>query len=122
MTREDRRELGRYGEEVAASYLTACGWRIVARNWRCRHGEVDLVAQPDAETVVFVEVKTRSGDACGMGEEAVTPVKLARLRRLAALWLEQEAARPLTQRIDVIAVNTGGGRGRSLRHYQAVGL
>ncbi|MDR2253976.1 MAG: YraN family protein [Bifidobacteriaceae bacterium] len=121
MGSDERRELGRYGERVAANYLALRGWRVLERNWRCRFGEIDLVAQPEPGSVVFVEVKTRSGDICGAGEEAVTPAKLARLRRLAGIWLEERGGARPAARIDVIAVNTGGGRGRSLRHYENVG-
>jgi putative endonuclease len=110
--------LGRYGEEVAANYLTARGWRILGRNWRCREGELDLVAQPDPATVVFIEVKTRSRDSCGLPEEAVTPRKLARLRRLAGAWLQEHGLPGQSARIDVVAVTTGGKSGRSLKHIQ----
>jgi putative endonuclease len=120
METDPRRTLGRYGEEVAANYLTARGWRVVDRNWRRREGELDLVARPDPGTLVFVEVKTRSGDACGLPEEAVTPRKVARLRRLAGAWMEAHGERAAV-RIDVIAVTTGGAAGRSLRHIEAVG-
>ncbi|MDR2348530.1 MAG: YraN family protein [Bifidobacteriaceae bacterium] len=121
MASDRRRELGRYGEAVAAAYLELQGWRVLDRNWRCRWGEVDLVAQPEPGTVVFVEVKTRSGEVCGAPEEAVTPRKLLRLRRLAGVWLKERGQGARSIRIDVIAVTTGGPRGRSVHHLQAVG-
>ncbi|MDR2454414.1 MAG: YraN family protein [Bifidobacteriaceae bacterium] len=121
MVEDARRALGRYGEAVAAAYLEAQGWQLVDRNWRCRWGEVDLVAQPEPGTVVFVEVKTRSGELCGAPEEAVTPRKLARLRRLAGVWLKERGQGAAAIRIDVIAVTTGGPRGRSLHHLTGVG-
>jgi putative endonuclease len=128
MGTDTRRVLGWYGEEVAANFLTAQGWRVLERNWRCAQGELDLVALPEPGTVVFVEVKTRSGDAAGPGEEAVTPRKLARLRRLAASWMDEHrdgwppGRRPRATRIDVIAVSTGGRRGRSVTHFEGVEL
>jgi putative endonuclease len=121
MTKRSRQQLGKYGEDVAAAFVELKGWKVVERNWRCREGELDLIARPDPETIVFVEVKSRSGDVCGPPEGAVTPRKLVRLRRLAAAWLvaSGEAARHV--RIDVIAVTTGGERGRSVKHFEAVG-
>ena len=79
--------LGRSGEDLAVDHLEAQGYTILDRNWRCSIGEVDIVAREGATTVV-VEVKTRSGSGFGHPLEAITPVKLARLRRLAAAWWE----------------------------------
>lgn len=97
--------VGRYGENVAASYLTRAGWQVLDRNWRGPAGEIDIVALQGDELVV-VEVKTRSGEGFGHPAEAVTPRKLARLRRLAAQWLAAHdgSVRPSGIRIDVVAV------------------
>jgi putative endonuclease len=95
--------LGRRGEQLAADYLLGAGYAILERNWRCRAGEIDLVAQDGAETV-FVEVKTRSSVAFGHPLEAITAQKLARLRRLAAAWCEEHPGRRRGIRIDAIAV------------------
>ena len=75
---DQRRGLGRWGENQAADHLTAAGYSLVARNWRCRGGEIDLIFR-DGETVVFVEVKTRRGRAYGAPEEALTPHKAQKL-------------------------------------------
>ena len=65
--------------------------RILARNWRCRYGELDVIAtDPSGRTLVFVEVKTRTGDGFGGLPEAVTAAKVKRIRRLAALWLAEQ--------------------------------
>lgn len=106
--RTDRAAVGRYGEDLAAQMLVAAGWVVVDRNWRGTRGEIDIVALEGRELVV-VEVKTRTGLGYGHPAEAVTPVKLARLRRLAREWLagrvvETLAERPLSVRIDVVAV------------------
>ncbi|MDR1186308.1 MAG: YraN family protein, partial [Bifidobacteriaceae bacterium] len=106
----------------AAAFLRLKGWRVVDRNWRCRGGELDLVAQADPDTLVFVEVKTRSGDHCGVPAAAVTARKLARLRRLAAAWLAAHDLHAAVVRIDVVAVTTGGPAGRSVQHLQGVSL
>ncbi|HSP60259.1 MAG TPA: YraN family protein [Ornithinimicrobium sp.] len=104
--------VGRYGENVAARYLQDQGWELLDRNWRGQAGEIDIVALQGSELVV-VEVKTRSGDTFGHPAEAVTPLKLARLRRLAAQWLHEHDVRPAGVRIDVVAVRTAlQGRAR----------
>jgi putative endonuclease len=81
-----RQRLGARGEQLAADWYVARGYRLVARNWRCREGELDLVVARDGE-LVFCEVKTRSSDRFGTPAEAVTPAKQRRLRVLAALFL-----------------------------------
>ena len=95
--------LGRRGEEIAARYLASRGLAIVERNWRCPQGEIDVIARDGGE-LVFVEVKTRSSVAFGHPLESVTPVKLARLRRLAAAWCEAHPGGHDRIRIDAIAV------------------
>lgn len=89
----DRGGLGRYGEEVAAAHLVAAGLTIVDRNWRCREGEVDIIAL-DGDVLVMCEVKTRRGVGFGTPLDAVTPAKAARLRRLALHWLTDQRERP----------------------------
>lgn len=100
-----RIELGALGEQLAVDHLTERGLQIVARNWRCRRGELDVIAvDPATDTLVFVEVKTRTGDGFGGLAEAVTPLKVRRLRLLAALWLAAQDRRWTEIRIDVIRV------------------
>lgn len=95
--------VGRYGERVAVAHLERVGFEVVERNWRCRAGEVDVVAR-DGGCLVIVEVKTRRSMVCGHPFEAVTAAKVARLRRLAAAWLAVHDDRPASVRVDVIAV------------------
>jgi putative endonuclease len=95
--------VGKYGEDVAARHLTDAGLQIVARNWRCREGEIDIVAR-DGEAVVICEVKTRRSSACGAPAEAVTRRKADRLRRLAYLWLLEHPAGGADVRFDVVSV------------------
>lgn len=117
------RALGAYGERLAARYLTQCGWRVVDRNWRCESGEVDLVAL-EGRTVVICEVKTRRHEAFGSAIEAVTGVKVARLRRLAGCWLEAHpdlAAGTGDVRLDVIGVLRPPSGPARLTHVRGVG-
>ncbi len=96
--------LGQVGERVAANHLRRLGYRILARNWRCSPGEVDIVARHGDE-YVFVEVKARRGRAFGAPEEAVTPRKLKRLQAVAHAWLAEHVGdRPVNWRIEVVAV------------------
>jgi putative endonuclease len=79
----------------------------VARNWRCRDGELDLIVR-QGRIFVFCEVKARTTDAFGIPAEAVTRTKQARIRRLAARWLEEDApVRPREIRFDVAAILGG---------------
>lgn len=101
--------LGTWGEERAAEFLERLGYRIVERNWRCAHGEIDLVAR-DRETTVFVEVKTRRGRDFGHPFAAITPTKLGRLHRLAMAWCEAHPGGHGTVRVDGVAVTLRGSR------------
>jgi putative endonuclease len=101
-----RQDLGARGESQAAAWYEANGYDVLARNWRCRDGEIDLVLGL-GRTIVFCEVKTRSSAAFGLPAEAVTHAKRTRLRHLAARWLDESAARPVGIRFDVAAVLDG---------------
>ncbi|WP_167103779.1 YraN family protein [Mycobacterium sp. DL592] len=121
MTMLTRGQLGALGEQRAVDHLTSLGSRIVARNWRCRYGELDVIAADADGTVVFVEVKTRSGDGFGGLAYSVTPQKVRRLRRLAGLWLAEQEQRWPAIRIDVIGVRVGRQRDPEVFHLKGVG-
>ena len=95
--------LGRFGEDTAAAHLVRAGLVLLERNWRCREGEIDIVAI-DGRVLVFCEVKTRSSAAFGSPAEAVSPAKLQRLRRLAAVWLAEHPGSWPELRFDVVSV------------------
>jgi putative endonuclease len=122
MTTLTRAEIGALGEQLAVEHLTALGLRVLTRNWRCRYGELDVIAADDAaRTVVFVEVKTRTSDQFGGVSQAVTPNKVRRLRRLAGLWLAAQHDSWAAVRIDVIGVRIGRSRTPEITHLQGVG-
>ena len=98
-----RRALGQAGEDRAAAWYRARGYEVLARNWRCRDGELDLVVAK-ARTLVFVEVKTRRTDRFGIPAEAVTPAKQRRLRALARHSLEATGERAPGLRFDVVSI------------------
>jgi putative endonuclease len=111
--------LGRYGEQVAADHLTAAGMRVLARNWRCPEGELDLVLRDVDGTVVFCEVKTRSGTAFGAPSEAVGWRKARKVRALACLWLaEHRPADARDLRFDVVSVVRTRGHAPVVEHLQ----
>lgn len=117
-----RAEIGALGEQLAVEHLAAQGLQTLARNWRCRYGELDVIAEDaGSRTVVFVEVKTRTGDGFGGLPEAVTVQKVRRIRRLAALWLVEQDAHWAGVRIDVIGVRIGRHREPEITHLQGVG-
>jgi putative endonuclease len=95
--------LGRYGEELAVAHLQAQGLQVLERNWRCRLGEIDVVAV-DGDCLVVCEVKTRRSVRAGSPFEAVTPAKLGRLRKLTAAWLSAQDRHFAQVRIDVVGV------------------
>jgi putative endonuclease len=122
MTTFTRAEIGALGEDLAAEHLRAMGLAVLARNWRCRWGELDLVvADMAARTVVFVEVKTRTSDQFGGVAQAVTADKVRRLRRLAGLWLAGQDRSWAAVRIDVIGVRIGRRRTPEITHLRGVG-
>jgi putative endonuclease len=111
--------LGRYGEDVAAAHLRDAGLTILERNWRCDIGEIDIVAR-DGDVLVVCEVKTRSGLRFGSPLEGVTVRKAARLRRLAARWLQEQDVRPAHVRIDLVGVLQTGRGAAEVEHVRGV--
>jgi putative endonuclease len=122
MTTLTRAEIGALGEQLAVDHLRSLGLRVLTRNWRCRYGELDVIAADDAaRIVVFVEVKTRTSDQFGGVSQAVTPNKVRRLRRLAGLWLAAQHGSWAAVRIDVIGVRIGRSRAPEITHLRGVG-
>ena len=113
-----RQGLGRTGERMAGEALLRQGYSIVERNFRCRHGEVDLVAEHEGE-LVFVEVKTRRGTAYGRPEEAVTFRKQQKILEVASFYLDAHDCSQRSWRIDVVAVQFNqAGKFEEIRIYQ----
>jgi putative endonuclease len=95
--------LGRRGEDVAVSVFRHLGFEVVQRNYRCKHGEVDLIARR-GRVLVFCEVKTRRTDLWGIPAEAVDHRKQSRLRLLAGVWLAEHRVGRVEVRFDVVSV------------------
>jgi putative endonuclease len=102
MTTDSRKSLGRLGEQLAADHFERLGWRIAARNYRTRFGEVDIVAV-DGETLVFAEVKT-----CRLGKgqpwDNLHGRKRGQVRKIAGLWLSETQGRPFFERVRFDAI------------------
>lgn len=112
--------VGRSGEELAAVWLEARGWRVVARNWRCPVGEVDIVAIEPGGTLVFVEVKCRSGRGFGSPLEAITRAKLATMRQVAASWVAQRGTDGRPIRVDAVGITWRRGHAPEIDHVEKV--
>lgn len=120
MTKAPNRKhvLGLYGERVAGNYLQSLGYEILERNWRCSIGEIDLIAR-DQSRYVFVEVKTRNGKGFGHPLEAITEIKLGRLRRLVGEWCRTRQLSGIDVRIDAVSVLVEQGKVK-LEHLKQV--
>ncbi len=105
---DERVRLGRRGEALAAVRLAELGYTVVERNYRCPHGEIDLIAR-QGEAWVFVEVKTRRGVRFGTPEEAITLRKQSHLIAAAQHYLEARALGDVAWRIDAVAVGLSLG-------------
>ena len=117
MTRA-RRDLGDFGERVAAAHLEAKGYRIRERNFRTREGEIDIIVER-GETLVFVEVRTRRGESMGSAAESITASKASRIVAAAQAYVQATEGCPEDQRIDVIALSLASdGRVLSLEHIE----
>ena len=96
---------GALGEEVAANFLIAAGYRILERNFRCKGGEVDVIARdPIDKSLVFIEVKARRGLSYGVPQLAVTPFKQRQISKAALTWLSKNLLHDTNARFDVIAI------------------
>ena len=102
-----RRQLGGAGEDLAAAALKKQGYKILERNYTCTLGEIDLIAR-QGQTLVFIEVKTRRSERFGAPQDAVSPAKQARLRRLADYYLKQKRLGQVPVRFDVVAITFAG--------------
>ncbi|MBF4160462.1 YraN family protein [Nocardioides acrostichi] len=114
-----RQALGAYGERVAAAHLVEQGLSVLDRNWHGEAGEIDLVLR-DGDALVVCEVKTRSGEVGGEPHEAVTPVKVDRMRALAEEWQVARGLRAPEVRLDLVAVWQSGRGAARLEHVRGL--
>lgn len=110
---------GRIGEQLAGEFLQHQGYEVLARNWRTRQGELDIVAR-HGRVAVAVEVKTRRGTGYGAPLESITHRKLLKLRTLFAAWLKEQAEPFDAVRIDAIGVLIVPGAAPEITHLQGL--
>ncbi|HOB28892.1 MAG TPA: YraN family protein [Bacillota bacterium] len=120
MTRR-RQQVGRAGEAAARSYLQNRGYRLVENNFRCLYGEIDIIAF-HGSTLVFVEVRTRTGSSFGTPAESITAEKLNRLKKTALFFMQSRYGVEVSCRFDLIAVQMEQQNMavRNIRHYRGI--
>ena len=113
----DNRGIGVLGEDLAVSFLEGKKYRILERNYRCKGGEVDIVARdPRDKSLVFVEVKARRDLSYGVPQLAVTPFKQRQISKAALTWLAKHRQQDAAARFDVIAILLGDGGAPTIEH------
>ena len=113
--------VGKRGEDAAAAYLEEQGWRVMDRNYRYEHAEIDLACFEPAEEggeIVIVEVKTRTGRGFGRPEEAVTPQKQRHVTRATTAYLHERHLENARVRFDVVGVLIEPGREPQIEHFR----
>lgn len=124
MAERTRRRVGEQGEDLASQELERQGLQILQRNWHCAIGEIDIIAEDVADgrrTVVFCEVKCRTGLGFGDPLEAITYAKLRKLRQLAGEWLAASPRKPDAIRLDAVGVVLLPGHAPRLTHVRGIG-
>jgi len=102
----ERKKLGQIGEKLAADFLKKRGYKVMERNYRTRGGEIDIVAR-HGSTLVFVEVRTKSGPGFGTPEESITAAKRSRMVECGMAYLQSHEQSAADWRIDVVAIEMG---------------
>ncbi|MFO7951897.1 MAG: YraN family protein [Bacillota bacterium] len=118
---EKRQKVGLAGEDAARDYLLNKGYEILATNYRCPLGEIDIIAR-DNRTIVIVEVRTKTGYSFGGPEESITAAKAKKLNRLAMYYLRTISCRDIPCRIDLVAVmlNRNNFLPQKINHIQGI--
>lgn len=115
----DNSGVGNLGEEIAANFLTARGYRILERNFRCKGGEVDIIARdPVDKSLLFIEVKARRSLTYGVPQLAVTPFKQRQISKAALTWLSKNRLHDTNARFDVIAILLHTDAAHSIEHIR----
>lgn len=113
----DNKGIGTLGEDVAAAFLEKRRYRILERNFRCKGGEVDIIARdPGDKSLVFIEVKARKDLSYGVPQLAVTPFKQRQVSKAALTWLSKKRLHDRNARFDVIAILLADDGGHKIEH------
>lgn len=116
----EKKNLGDWGETLAADFLKDKGYLILERQYHCRYGEADLVSQKDNQ-LVFVEVKTRRNNRFGLPETAVNKIKIRKLYKTALVYLSKNNINHDNFRLDLIAIEINASGQPTIRHYENIG-
>lgn len=118
LKKDNRRAVGKQAEEVAVRYLQEQGYRIIAQNWYCTTGELDIIAY-DLSQLVIVEVRSkREGSKYGTALEAITPSKIKQVRNTASYYLYKTGNNDANVRFDVIAITTNDDGTNHINHIE----
>ena len=122
MNANQKGTLGRWGENLAVEHLVGLGWQILDRNWRCRAGEIDIVAREPGPPprLVIVEVKTKSGEGFGDPLETITWAKMRRVGQLGLWWQARHPEVGGSLRLDAIGIVKRAGMAPVLKHVRGV--
>ena len=110
--------LGRWGEKCCLRFLKRKGFTLIARNFACRAGEIDLIVNDNGKAIVFVEVKTRRDENYASAQSAVTPAKRTRMVRAAKSFIKTYKVKEKPMRFDVVAVVLKEQGSPEIRHYE----
>lgn len=120
MNPRNNQQFGKQGEMIAVNFLKNQGYSIVEKNFHQGYSEIDIIAK-EADTLVFVEVKTRAGDEFGTPEEAITPWKLRNLKRAAEFYILCNPVGESSVRIDAVCISMGvDGKVKSINLYKNI--
>ncbi len=116
-----RQQVGQRGEQAARDYLEQEGYSIIETNYRCKLGEIDIIAQ-DGEMIVIVEVRTKTGLTFGRPEESINREKARKLHRLALQYIQSNYHREVSSRIDLVAVmiEKSSGLVKDIKHIKNI--
>jgi putative endonuclease len=120
MTQKSNIILGKFGEKIASEYLQKKGFKIISTNFKKKHGDIDIVAY-DHETLVFIEVKTRSNDEYGQPEDTINTYKIKRLIQSANYYCLTNNIRNKSLRIDIISIKVPENIKKiTIKHFQNI--
>ncbi len=115
----NNRELGKKGEKIAEDYLVKKAYKILAKNYQKRTGEIDIIVEnPQRDQIIFVEVKTRNNDNFGKPEEAVNQKKIEKIEKTALMWLDENKKTNTLWRIDIITIELQ--KSQKITHFKNV--
>lgn len=112
----DRKSLGQKGEDIACKALKRDKYKILEKNYRCRQGEIDIIAEDRGGVLCFIEVKAKSSESFGLPEEAVTVWKQKKLLAAAFKYIESKGIKSKDMRFDIVSVDLADNKSRTIKN------